>query len=48
MNRLLILGCATLVLANGCTWVHMAPGEPEVTLKMETSGWQATRRPGPA
>ena len=30
MTRLLILGCATLVLASGCTWVHMAPGASAV------------------
>ena len=30
MIRLLILGCATLVLTSGCTWVHMAPGASAV------------------
>ena len=30
MTRLIILGCATLVLASGCTWVHMAPGASAV------------------
>ena len=30
MIRQTILGCATLVLASGCTWVHMAPGASAV------------------
>jgi len=30
MTRLLTLGFATLVLASGCTWVHMAPGAKAV------------------
>ena len=30
MIRLLVFGCATLVLASGCTWVHMAPGASAV------------------
>lgn len=30
MIRTLSLGLATLVLASGCTWVHMAPGAKAV------------------
>lgn len=30
MPRLSLLALATLVLASGCTWVHLAPGAREV------------------